>query len=89
MKRAGVEQALDALAHGEFAAVMLAFDIVGAAHRFREFDAAADFLDFLFPRHAILLTDEVPHPLNHADIECETRGGFHASFGWGDPCTQY
>ncbi len=22
-------------------------------------------------------------------IKCETRGGFHASFGRGDPCTQY
>jgi hypothetical protein len=22
-------------------------------------------------------------------IESETRGGFHASFGRGDPCTQY
>ena len=22
-------------------------------------------------------------------IECETRGGFHASFGRGDPCTQW
>jgi hypothetical protein len=22
-------------------------------------------------------------------IECGTRGGFHTSFGRGDPCTQY
>ena len=22
-------------------------------------------------------------------VKCETRGGFHASFGRGDPCTRY
>ena len=35
---------------------MLALDVVGPAHPFRELDAAPNFFDFFFPRHKILLS---------------------------------
>src|SRR5271155_4818717 len=35
----------------------------------------------------ILLTDRISESINHPNTECETRGGFHASLGRGNPCT--
>src|SRR5208282_2798028 len=67
VKLFGIEQPFDPLAYRELAAVMLALDVIGPAHRFGELDAAADFFDFLLPRHAILPTDAIPDPINHAD----------------------
>ncbi len=67
MKRSRVEQFLDPFAHRELAAVMLALDIVRAAHPFRDLDPAANFFDFFLPRHTILLTDAISDPINHAD----------------------
>ena len=47
--------------------------------------------DYFTPRHRHNF-DQVRFCLegamNHL-IECETGGGFHASFGRGDPCTRY
>ena len=51
VERAGIEQALDALAHGELAAVMLALDLVGAAHAVRQLFAAAQVVDLGLPAH--------------------------------------
>ena len=51
MEAAGIEQRVDALAHGELAAVVLALDLVGPAHLPRERLAPAQFLDVGFPAH--------------------------------------
>jgi hypothetical protein len=49
-----VEQPRDALAHRQFAAVVLTLDVVLAAHLFGELDAALDFVEFRLPRHIFL-----------------------------------
>jgi len=51
VKRTGIKQPFDTLAHRELAAIMLALDVVSPAHFLRKRDAAANFFDFLFPRH--------------------------------------
>ena len=52
VERARVEQPVDALAHRELAAVVLALDLVRPAHLLRERLAPAQFLDLFFPTHA-------------------------------------
>ena len=51
VEAAGVEQALDALAHGELAGGVLARDALGAAHLPRELLAAAQLVELGLPRH--------------------------------------
>jgi non-ribosomal peptide synthetase component E (peptide arylation enzyme) len=46
-----VDQPVDALAHREAAAVVLALDLVGAAHALRHFLTAAQFVHFRLPDH--------------------------------------
>src|SRR5262249_21961247 len=48
---AGIEQRLDALAHGEAAGIMLALDLVRPAHLARQRLTATQFLDVGFPAH--------------------------------------
>jgi hypothetical protein len=45
-------------------------------------------MEFSSAPRAALEPRDTP-PLEPAQIECETRGGFHASFGRAEPCTQY
>ena len=52
VERARIEQPVDALAHRQLAAVVLALDLVRPAHLLRERLAPAQLLDFLFPAHA-------------------------------------
>ena len=49
VEAAGVQHAVDALAHGEAAALVLARDALGAAHLLRQRDARAQFGEFRFP----------------------------------------
>ena len=51
VEAAGIEQGVDALAHGEPARVVLALDLLGAAHFAGERLAAAQLLDVVFPAH--------------------------------------
>ena len=46
-----IEQPVDALAHRELAAVVLALDLVGAAHLFRERHALREFVQLRLPAH--------------------------------------
>src|SRR5262249_49734752 len=50
-ERVPVEQLLDPLAHGEAAGLVLALDVVGAAHATRQLVAAAELLALFFPAH--------------------------------------
>ena len=49
LEAAGIEQAVDPLAHGEAAAVVLAFDAFGAAHLAGQRDAPMEFGEFRLP----------------------------------------
>jgi hypothetical protein len=49
MKRSGVEQAVNAFAHGQTPVGVLARDIGLAAHLFRQFDAAVYLVNFQLP----------------------------------------
>src|SRR3989442_717938 len=51
VERRGVEQALDALAHGESPRLVLALDVLGPAHLPGELLASLQLLDLRFPRH--------------------------------------
>ena len=51
VEAAGIEQALDALAHGELAGGVLARDALGPAHLARELLAAAQLVELGLPRH--------------------------------------
>src|SRR5262249_31343320 len=51
VERPGIEQSLDSLAHREFAAVVLTFDILWPAHPFCDFYPAANLIYLWFPRH--------------------------------------
>jgi hypothetical protein len=54
VKASRIEQMRNALAHGQLAAIVLTFDVVGAAHLLCELDAAFDFVEFRLPGHNFL-----------------------------------
>ena len=63
VERTRVEQAGDALAHRQLAAVVLTLDLVRPAHSAPEFLAFAQFVDFRLPGHGILAgIDEYSRP---------------------------
>src|SRR5262249_61079138 len=59
-ERVAVEQLLDPLAHAEAAGLVLALDVVRAAHAARQLVAAPELLDLFFPAHT------VPFSRNHS-----------------------
>src|SRR5262249_10729212 len=59
-ERAAVEQLLDPLAHAEAAGLVLALDVVRAAHAARQLVAAPELLDLFFPAHT------APFSRNHS-----------------------
>src|SRR5262249_52385319 len=52
---AGIEQLLDALAHGQLAGIVLALDLLLATHLARQRLARPQFIDFRLPAHLALL----------------------------------
>ena len=54
VEAAAIDQAVDALAHGEPAAVVLALDLVGAAHPPRQLLARAQLVELRLPAHRAL-----------------------------------
>jgi len=56
VERAAIEQPLDALAHGEAAGLVLALDVLGAAHGARQLLAALELFDLGIPAHSSLFT---------------------------------
>ena len=74
VEAAGIEQRVDALAHGELAGVVLALDLVGPAHVPRERLAAAQFLDIGFPAQ-VTPRASTPLPGDYTIPRADMRAG--------------
>ena len=68
MEAAGVDEAVDALAHGELALGMLPRDALGAAHLVSEFAAAGQFVDLGLPGHRTLSIQRSDGEVGSADV---------------------
>src|SRR5947209_5037029 len=69
-----VDEAVDALAYGETAALVLALDLVGPAHLARQRFAAPELIEFGLPVHLVLLDAPCVSCLIAGTRDCESRG---------------